>query len=88
MLLRLLPLFSLVLATACAADGVPPDTTWQARIEADWLVQDGHHNVNLSPADLHCLIVWLDSCSLFYGVYEQECGAARRRGEVPHPTLE
>lgn len=52
------------------------------------LLQDGHHDVNLSPADLHCLTVWLDSCSLFYGVYEKEGGEAQLRGEVPHPTLE
>ena len=48
----------------------------------------GHHNLKLSPADLHCLTVWLDSCSLFYGVYEKEGGEAQLRGEVPHPTLE
>jgi hypothetical protein len=50
MLLRLLPLFSLMFATARAADGVPPDTTWQARVEADWLRQDAKHLAKPGPA--------------------------------------
>lgn len=48
----------------------------------------GHHDVKLSSADLHRLTVWLDSCSLFYGVYEKEGGEAQLRGEIAHPTLE
>jgi hypothetical protein len=52
------------------------------------LLQAGHHDVKLSPQDLHCLTVWLDSCSLFYGVYEKEGGQAQLRGEIAHPTLQ
>ena len=52
------------------------------------LIENGHHDVQLPPEDLHRLTVWLDSCSVFYGVYEKEGGEAQLRGEVVHPTLE
>ncbi|MCL4181331.1 MAG: hypothetical protein KJ072_26780 [Verrucomicrobia bacterium] len=52
------------------------------------MLEAGHHDVNLSAEDLHCLAVWLDSCSLFYGVYEKEGGEAQLRGEIPQPTLQ
>ncbi|MBE7502596.1 MAG: hypothetical protein HS113_20380 [Verrucomicrobiales bacterium] len=52
------------------------------------LLEAGHHGVCLSPADWARLTLWLDSCSLFYGVYEKEGGEAQLRGEVPLPTLE
>ena len=52
------------------------------------LLEEGHHGVCLSPADWARLTLWLDSCSLFYGVYEKEGGEAQLRGEVPLPTLE
>jgi hypothetical protein len=48
----------------------------------------GHYDLKLPPADLHRIAVWLDSCSMFYGVYEKEGGEAQLRGEVVHPTLE
>jgi len=52
------------------------------------LLQAGHHELKLSPEDLHRITTWLDSCSLFYGVYEKAGGEAQLRGEVAHPTLE
>jgi len=52
------------------------------------LLRKGHHGVKLPPEDMHRLTVWLDSCSLFYGVYEQEGGQAQLRGEIARPTLE
>jgi hypothetical protein len=52
------------------------------------MLQAGHHDVDLSPEDSHRLTVWLDSCSLFYGVYEKEGGEAQLRGEVAQPTLQ
>ncbi len=52
------------------------------------LLLKGHHDVVLPPEDLHRLTVWLDSCSLFYGVYEAEGGEAQRRREIARPTLE
>jgi hypothetical protein len=48
----------------------------------------GHHDVKLSPEELHRIAVWLDSTSPFYGVYEKEGGLAQLRGEIPKPTLE
>jgi len=52
------------------------------------MLQAGHHHVKLSAEDLHRLTVWLDSCSLFYGVYEKAGGQAQLRGEVAQPTLQ
>jgi cytochrome c553 len=52
------------------------------------MLRKGHHDVKLSDEDMHRLIVWLDSYSPFYGVYEPEGGKAQLRGEVVHPTLE
>ena len=52
------------------------------------LLTKGHYDVTLPPDDLHRLTVWLDSCSMFYGVYEEEGGKAQLRGEIVRPTLE
>jgi hypothetical protein len=52
------------------------------------MLQEGHHDVKLSAEDWQRLSVWLDSCSLFYGVYEKEGGQAQLRGEVAYPTLQ
>ena len=52
------------------------------------LLTKGHYDVRLPPEDMHRLTVWLDSCSMFYGVYEKEGGEAQLRGEVVRPTLE
>ena len=57
-----------------------------SRLQA--MLEAGHHEVKLSPEDSHRLTVWLDSCSLFYGVYEKEGGEAQLRGEIPQPTLQ
>ncbi len=53
------------------------------------LLTTGSHKdrVKLSPEELHRLTLWLDSCSVFYGVYEKEGGEAQLRGEVVQPTL-
>ena len=52
------------------------------------MLQKGHHDLNLPAEDLHRLTLWLDSCSIFYGVYEKEGGEAQLRGEIVKPTLE
>jgi hypothetical protein len=52
------------------------------------MLAKGHHDLKLPPEDLHRIAVWLDSCSLFYGVYEPEGGEAQLRGEIVRPTLE
>jgi hypothetical protein len=52
------------------------------------MLQKGHHDVELTPEEMHRIALWLDSCSLFYGVYEEEGGKAQLRGEIARPTLE
>ena len=52
------------------------------------LLEEGHHELKLPQEDLHRIAVWLDSCSIFYGVYEKEGGEAQLRAEVVTPTLE
>ncbi|MFH1718447.1 MAG: hypothetical protein ABIF19_13920 [Planctomycetota bacterium] len=52
------------------------------------LLKEGHYGLKLPPEDLHRITVWLDSCSIFYGVYEQQGGEAQLRAEIVRPTLE
>ena len=52
------------------------------------LLQNGHYDVKLPPEDMHRITLWLDCCSMFYGVYEKEGGEAQLRGEIARPTLE
>ncbi|MHC4503646.1 MAG: HzsA-related protein [Planctomycetota bacterium] len=52
------------------------------------MLDKGHNKLKLPPEDLHRIALWLDSCSIFYGVYEKEGGEAQLRGEVVKPTLE
>lgn len=52
------------------------------------LLQEGHYDVKLSKEEMHRFTVWLDSCSVFYGVYEEEGGRAQLEGKVVYPTLE
>ena len=52
------------------------------------MLKKGHHKLKLPKEDLHRIAVWLDSVSVFYGVYEKEGGEAQLRGEVVRPTLE
>jgi len=46
----------------------------------------GHHDVKLSPEDLHRITLWLDSNSDFFGSYDNI--EAQARGEVVQPSLE
>jgi hypothetical protein len=52
------------------------------------ILQKGHYDVELSEEEMHRITVWLDSCSIFYGVYEKEGGIAQLEGKVVYPTLE
>ena len=52
------------------------------------LLDKGHYDVKLSEEDLHRLTLWLDCCSMFYGVFEKEPGEAQLRGEVARAILE
>ncbi len=51
------------------------------------LLAEGHHDVELTDEELHRISVWLDSCSIFYGVYEKEGGQAQLAGRIVQPTL-
>ena len=46
----------------------------------------GHHDVKLSPEELHRITLWLDCNSDFYGTYENI--QAQARGEIVRPVLE
>ncbi|MBW8042216.1 MAG: hypothetical protein FVQ85_19760 [Planctomycetes bacterium] len=52
------------------------------------ILQKGHYDVELSQEEMHRITVWLDSCSIFYGVYEKEGGIAQLQGKIVFPTLE
>ena len=52
------------------------------------ILQKGHYDVKLSKEEMHRITLWLDSTSMFYGVYERETGQAQLRGEIAMPTLE
>ncbi|MBN1816863.1 MAG: discoidin domain-containing protein [Sedimentisphaerales bacterium] len=52
------------------------------------LLKEGHYDVKLSEEDMHRMTLWLDSCSVFYGVYEEEGGIAQLQGKIVQPTLE
>ena len=52
------------------------------------MLDQGHHKVDLSGEDYHRLALWLDSASMFYGVFEKEGGEAQLAGGIPKPTLE
>jgi hypothetical protein len=52
------------------------------------LLLKGHYGVKLSPDEMHRFTIWLDSCSLFYGVYDKESQQAQLRGEIVRPSLE
>lgn len=52
------------------------------------LLSKGHKNVKLSDEEMRRIVLWLDSVSLFHGVYEPEGQAAQLRGQQSRPTLE
>jgi hypothetical protein len=52
------------------------------------ILEQDHYGVQLTEEELRRLTLWLDLCSIFYGVYEQEGGQAQLRGETVYPTLE
>ena len=52
------------------------------------MLDKGHNKVQLTDEEMHRITLWLDSCSVFYGVYEREGGQAQLRGEIVEPTLE
>jgi len=52
------------------------------------LLQEDHYGLALPADAMRRITLWLDSCSPFYGVYEEEGGLAQLRGEVALPTLQ
>jgi hypothetical protein len=52
------------------------------------MLQEGHNDVKLSEEEMHRITVWLDACSIFYGVYEADGGTAQLAGNIAYPTLE
>lgn len=50
------------------------------------LLDDGHYDVELSPAELRRIIVWLDANSDFFGAYENV--EAQARGKFVRPILQ
>ena len=49
-------------------------------------LDEHHHEVKLSSEDRHCITLWLDCNSEFYGSYEN--ATAQAQGKVVCPTLE
>jgi hypothetical protein len=52
------------------------------------ILEKGHYDVQLSEEDFHRLTLWIDCCSMFYGVFEKEPGEAQLRGEIARAILE
>jgi hypothetical protein len=52
------------------------------------MLRQGHHDLRLPDEDLRRIALWLDCCSMFYGVYEEGPGQAQLQGQVARPTLE
>ena len=48
----------------------------------------GHHDVQLTDDEWQRITIWLDCCSIFYGVYEKEGGETQLLGGIAYPTLE
>ncbi|MDR1384186.1 MAG: discoidin domain-containing protein [Planctomycetaceae bacterium] len=52
------------------------------------LLKEGHYDVKLTEEEMRRITLWLDCCSIFYGVYEKEGGETQLLGGVAYPTLE
>ena len=52
------------------------------------MLEKGHHDVKLPAEDWHRITLWLDTCSMFYGVFEKEGGEVQLAGGIAKPTLE
>ena len=49
------------------------------------MLEDGHHEVVLTPEQMHRITLWLDSNSDFFGSYENL--TAQANGEIVYPSL-
>ncbi|MGL4594038.1 MAG: NPCBM/NEW2 domain-containing protein [Thermoguttaceae bacterium] len=52
------------------------------------ILEDGHHDVNLTKEEKRALALWMDNNGDFYGSYEHENLKPTRLGEIVCPTLE
>ncbi|MDR1385981.1 MAG: discoidin domain-containing protein [Planctomycetaceae bacterium] len=52
------------------------------------ILKDGHYDVKLTEEEMRRITLWLDCCSIFYGVYEKDGGETQLLGGVAYPTLE
>ena len=52
------------------------------------MLDKGHHDLKLTSEDFHCLALWLDCSTMFYGVFEKEGGEAQLLGGIAKPSLE
>ncbi len=50
------------------------------------MLENGHHDVQLTDEELHRITLWLDCNSEFYGAYENI--AAQSQGQIVYPVLE
>lgn len=50
------------------------------------ILKEEHYDVKLSKEDFHCITLWLDCNSDFFGSYENT--EAQARGDIVQPTLE
>ena len=59
-----------------------------ARASALYTLLEDHHDVSLTDSERRRIALWLDTNTLFYGVYEKEGCEKELRGERAVPTLE
>ena len=52
------------------------------------ILERGHYDLKLSREDFHRITLWLDSATMFYGVYEKEGGQKQLSGGIARPTLQ
>jgi len=52
------------------------------------MLKKGHNDLQLTADEMHRITLWLDCCSVFYGVYERDRGQAQLAGKIVAPTLE
>ena len=53
------------------------------------MIEEGHYDVALKPADVERLATWMDANGLFYGTFDPADQARQQRGElIAGPGLE
>ncbi|MDR0391581.1 MAG: hypothetical protein LBH59_06720, partial [Planctomycetaceae bacterium] len=52
------------------------------------MLNDGHHDVKLTPEERERFQIWMDNNADFYGVFEHTGQEKQRRGEIVKPSIE